>query len=66
MTFQSTDSQGKNKKVSLSTDITDIVATDGVPGLFKGALMRMMYLTLGGFAFFGVYEYTKDFMATML
>jgi len=66
MTFQSTDSQGKNKKVSITTDIANIVDTDGVPGLFKGALMRMMYLTLGGFAFFGVYEYTKELMSTIL
>lgn len=65
MTFQST-SDGKNKQMSLSSEVSGIIADEGVPGLFKGATMRMMYLTIGGFAFFGVYENAKGFIAKML
>lgn len=66
MTFQSTDSTGKNKQISLATEVGNIIADEGVPGLFKGASMRMMYLTVGGFAFFGVYENAKGFIAKKL
>ena len=66
MTFQSTDSTGNNKQVSLATEVRNIVAEEGVPGLFRGASMRMMYLTIGGFAFFGVYENSKSLIAKML
>jgi len=67
MTFQSTsDSQGKNKQVSIAAEVSAIIADEGVPGLFKGATMRMMYLTIGGFAFFGVYENAKRFISTLV
>jgi hypothetical protein len=32
---------------------------DGIKGLYKGATIRMMYLCVGGFAFFGIYEQFK-------
>jgi hypothetical protein len=32
---------------------------DGIKGLFRGASIRMMYLSVGGFAFFGIYEKSK-------
>lgn len=40
-------------------EVTKILAEEGAPGLFRGATMRMMYLTIGGTAFFGVYENSK-------
>jgi hypothetical protein len=36
-----------------------ILEEEGVKGLYKGATIRMMYLCVGGFAFFGVYEQLK-------
>ena len=38
-----------------------LVGEEGVRGLFRGATVRMAYLTVGGFAFFGVYENSKQF-----
>ena len=35
-------------------------------GLFRGATVRMGYLTLGGFAFFGVYEQSKRYILRRL
>jgi hypothetical protein len=32
---------------------------DGIKGLYRGAAIRMMYLGVGGFAFFGIYEKIK-------
>ena len=40
-------------------DIRAIVSEEGVKGLFRGATVRMAYLTVGGFAFFGMYENSK-------
>ena len=37
----------------------DIIKEDGVKGLYKGAGIRMIYLGVGGFAFFGIYEKIK-------
>lgn len=36
-----------------------ILNEEGIKGLYKGAMIRMMYLTVGGFAFFGIYEQLK-------
>ena len=36
-----------------------IYSENGVAGLYKGATIRMMYLCVGGFAFFGIYELIK-------
>ena len=47
-------------------DLRAIVAEEGVRGLFRGATVRMGYLTVGGFAFFGVYEQSKSFIARQL
>ncbi len=33
-----------------------ILAEEGVGGLFRGASMRMLFLFVGGSAFFGIYE----------
>jgi len=40
-------------------EINRILMEEGVSGLFRGATARMGYLTIGGFAFFGVYENSK-------
>ena len=36
-----------------------ILKEEGAKGLYKGAMIRMMYLSVGGFAFFGIYEQLK-------
>lgn len=38
----------------------DIIHEQGIKGLYKGAAIRMMYLGVGGFAFFGIYEKIKS------
>ena len=39
---------------------------EGIRGLYKGAAIRMMYLGVGGFAFFGIYEKVKlSLLSTM-
>jgi hypothetical protein len=37
----------------------EILKEDGVKGLYRGAMMRMIYLGVGGSAFFGIYEKVK-------
>jgi hypothetical protein len=43
-----------------------IMAEEGVKGLFRGATMRMMFLTVGGTAFFGIYEHARTFLDNKL
>lgn len=38
----------------------DILKEEGIKGLYRGALMRVMYLSVGGMAFFGIYEEVKS------
>ena len=45
-------------------EIRNITSEEGLAGLFRGAQMRMLYLTIGGFAFFGVYENSKRIIAS--
>lgn len=48
------------EKTPSTIEIFKVIVNDhGVKGLFKGALMRMIYLGIGGFAFFGIYEKIK-------
>jgi len=47
-------------------DIRAILSEEGARGLFRGATVRMGYLTVGGFAFFGVYEKSKQMIAKSL
>ena len=58
MTFQ-TENQSKNLSTNILRDLKTILTEEGVSGLFRGATVRMGYLTVGGFAFFGMYENTK-------
>ena len=61
------DKEGKASQGSNTIrDVRAIVAEEGVQGLFRGATVRMGYLTVGGFAFFGVYEQSKKFIASQL
>ena len=39
---------------------------EGIQGLYKGALIRMGYLCVGGFAFFGIYEQIKRRMTKIM
>ena len=44
----------------------EIVKAEGVKGMFKGASVRCMYLTIGGSAFFGIYEKSKRVINTLI
>ena len=43
-----------------------IYAENGIAGLYKGATIRMMYLCVGGFAFFGMYEQFKKLIVAKM
>ena len=38
----------------------EILRDEGLRGLYRGAMMRMIYLGVGGSAFFGIYEKVKQ------
>ena len=38
----------------------EILREEGLRGLYRGAMMRMIYLGVGGSAFFGIYEKVKQ------
>jgi hypothetical protein len=42
--------------------LQNILKEEGVRGLYRGAGMRMIYLGVGGSAFFGIYEKVKAMM----
>jgi hypothetical protein len=39
--------------------LQEVLKEDGIKGLYRGAGMRMIYLGVGGSAFFGIYEKVK-------
>ena len=39
---------------------------EGIQGLFKGGSVRMMYMCVGGFAYFGIYEQIKSVLTKCL
>jgi len=45
---------------STSAVLKEIYSDEGIKGLYRGAGVRMMYLGVGGFAFFGIYEKIKS------
>jgi solute carrier family 25 S-adenosylmethionine transporter 26 len=49
------------KEVTPSTAqvFKEIISEEGIRGLYRGAMMRMIYLGVGGSAFFGIYEEVK-------
>ena len=47
------------KEISSSEILRTIWNEEGIRGLYRGALMRVMYLSVGGFAFFGIFEEVK-------
>jgi hypothetical protein len=38
----------------------------GVQGLFKGGSVRMMYMCVGGFVYFGIYEHINKIATRMI
>ena len=46
----------KQKQLTMYACLRQIIAEEGLSGLYKGAMIRMGYLCVGGFAFFGIYE----------
>ena len=54
MTFQQQSDRGR-----IIPEIKAIIKQEGISGLFKGAKVRMLYLSVGGSAFFGIYEHCR-------
>ena len=52
--------------MSITNQFREIVVDGGVKGLFKGASVRCMYLTVGGSAFFGIYEKSKQVIGKLI
>ena len=50
----------QDKLPSTSAVLKEIYSDEGIKGLYRGAGVRMMYLGVGGFAFFGIYEKIKS------
>ena len=46
----------KEETPSTLNVLKEILKEEGVRGLYRGAGMRMIYLGVGGSAFFGIYE----------
>ncbi|CAB3229328.1 unnamed protein product [Arctia plantaginis] len=46
-------------KLRVTTILTDIYCTSGIKGLFAGVTPRMTAFMIGGFVFFGIYDYSK-------
>lgn len=44
----------------------EIYGEEGMKGLFRGAQLRMLYLFVGGAAFFGIYERVRKYMLLKL
>jgi len=56
----------KQKQMTTTQVFKLILAEEGIAGLYKGATIRMMYLCVGGFAFFGIYEQLKKQIAEII
>jgi hypothetical protein len=46
--------------------LVKIHSQEGIKGFFKGASVRIMYLSVGGSAFFGIYEKAKQVIQSTL
>ena len=44
---------------SRSEILKDIFKEEGIKGLYRGAMMWVIYISVGGMAFFGIYEHVK-------
>ena len=51
---------------NMMNDLKHIISNEGITGLYRGVTIRMMYLTVGGFTFFGVYENAKIYLSSYL
>ena len=55
-----------SKAISSREIFVKILKEDGIPGLYRGATMRLIYLSFGGCAFFGIYEAIKKKMESVV
>jgi hypothetical protein len=39
---------------------------EGIAGLFRGGSVRMMYMCVGGFVYFGIYEHINKTMTRII
>ena len=53
---------GKYADKSITTVLRSIAAQEGLAGLSKGLAPRVIWISMGGFIFFGAYSSVKDIM----
>ena len=46
----------KKQTPNMFSILAEVGREEGIKGLFRGAQLRMVYLFVGGAAFFGIYE----------
>ncbi|KRX71389.1 S-adenosylmethionine mitochondrial carrier protein [Trichinella sp. T6] len=51
---------------SVISTLMDIWENKGIRGLFAGCVPRVVWLSIGGFVFFGTYEFIKGFLSLTL
>ncbi|KRX20371.1 S-adenosylmethionine mitochondrial carrier protein [Trichinella nelsoni] len=51
---------------SVISTLMDIWENKGIRGLFAGCVPRVVWLSIGGFVFFGAYEFIKGFLSLTL
>lgn len=49
----------EKSQISIPKLVSEIYSEAGMRGLYRGAMMRVLYLSFGGSAFFGIYEKIK-------
>ncbi|CAI2377596.1 unnamed protein product [Moneuplotes crassus] len=50
----------QKKQISIPKLVSEIYSEAGMRGLYRGAMIRVLYLSFGGSAFFGIYEKIKN------
>lgn len=53
---------GKYADKSITSVLRSIAAKEGLPGLFSGLAPRVIWISMGGFIFFGAYSHLKKIM----
>lgn len=60
----------KTKLMTQNATTTEVVTTimkeEGIKGMYRGAGIRMIYLGVGGSAFFGIYEQLKSKFSSLI
>ncbi|XP_023016905.1 S-adenosylmethionine mitochondrial carrier protein homolog [Leptinotarsa decemlineata] len=58
--------QVRTGQVTIRNTLRNIYASDGFKGLFAGFVPRVMWITIGGYIFFGSYDFSKNMCNALL